>query len=134
MRFGRSLSTCDVESRLGLLRSLYEGNAATRLVAKIGLAPIKTLHLDDPRVYRSVGCQYRAAQAASESAPHVKAQIFNAESLEDLQTLTCDVVVVGSGAGGAVVASELARKGHEVIILEAGEHPERSTSRLSRPR
>lgn len=31
-----------------------------------------------------------------------------------------DVVVVGSGAGGAAVAGELSRKGHSVIVIEAG--------------
>ena len=30
------------------------------------------------------------------------------------------VVVIGSGAGGAVVASELAHKGVDVVCLEAG--------------
>jgi choline dehydrogenase-like flavoprotein len=33
-----------------------------------------------------------------------------------------DVVVVGSGAGGAVVARELARDGRSVIVLEEGGH------------
>ena len=31
-----------------------------------------------------------------------------------------DILVVGSGPGGAVVAKELAEKGHEVILLEEG--------------
>ena len=33
---------------------------------------------------------------------------------------SCDVCVIGSGAGGAVVARELAEKGHSVILLEEG--------------
>jgi choline dehydrogenase-like flavoprotein len=35
--------------------------------------------------------------------------------------LSADVVVVGSGAGGAVVASQLARAGLEVMVLEEGD-------------
>jgi hypothetical protein len=33
---------------------------------------------------------------------------------------SADVVVIGSGAGGATVAGELARKGHSVVVVEAG--------------
>jgi choline dehydrogenase-like flavoprotein len=39
-------------------------------------------------------------------------------------TLACDVVVVGSGAGGAVVAAELAAAGKDVIVLDKGGHYE----------
>lgn len=34
--------------------------------------------------------------------------------------LKCDIVVVGSGAGGAVAGAELAKRGYDVVIVEAG--------------
>jgi choline dehydrogenase-like flavoprotein len=45
--------------------------------------------------------------------------------------MDCDVVVVGSGAGGATAAYELAAAGRSVVVLEAGPHvlPEEFTQR-----
>ena len=44
-------------------------------------------------------------------------------------TLECGAAIVGSGAGGATVAAELAEAGVDVIVLEeGGYHPTESFS------
>ncbi|MFI5290104.1 MAG: GMC family oxidoreductase N-terminal domain-containing protein [Polyangia bacterium] len=51
-------------------------------------------------------------------------RVFGREDYRDDTVLDCDVVVVGSGAGGGVIAAELAEAGLEVIVLEeGGYHP-----------
>ncbi len=40
----------------------------------------------------------------------------------DSRTLEADVCIVGSGAGGAVIASRMAAQGLRVVVLEAGGH------------
>ncbi|TXT11193.1 hypothetical protein VHUM_01944 [Vanrija humicola] len=40
----------------------------------------------------------------------------------ELRTATPDVIIVGSGAGGGVVAKELAEAGLSVLVIESGEH------------
>ena len=48
-------------------------------------------------------------------------------------SLDCDVVIVGSGAGGAVVAAILAEAGQRVIVLEEGPHVPLAEYRQMRP-
>ena len=44
--------------------------------------------------------------------------------IHDNRTLIADVLVIGSGAGGGVVAGELATAGYDVIVAEKGGHNE----------
>jgi len=41
-------------------------------------------------------------------------------SIQHKKELSCDTLIIGSGAGGSVVAAELAKRGDQVIIVEKG--------------
>lgn len=56
----------------------------------------------------------------NQGLPVVQASDIRQTAANGALSLSADVVVVGSGAGGAVAAYELARRGLDVIVLEAG--------------
>ena len=54
------------------------------------------------------------------SAPPATPKSIRTTTLDGDTTLSCDAVVIGSGAGGGVVAAELSAAGKDVIVLEEG--------------
>ena len=54
------------------------------------------------------------------SAPPPTPKSIRTTTLDGDTTLSCDAVVIGSGAGGGVVAGELSAAGKDVIVLEQG--------------
>jgi choline dehydrogenase-like flavoprotein len=54
----------------------------------------------------------------------------DAGTLADGATLKADVVIIGSGAGGAVTAAELAKAGFDVLVLEEGGHHTRADFKM----
>ncbi len=85
-------------------------------------------YYSDPKTFEDVGYELfskrkgRGAAAIRPSAPHpLKVQRLPELRVENLDT---DVCIIGSGAGGAILAYFLAKAGREVTLVERGQYVE----------
>lgn len=121
LRHGKSLRKLPPEAIEAKLEAWTRSGLLRRLMARGLASPAKVRHFDDPKVYAAIGCVYPAAAAQAEEFRWRK-QIEPGASVPAGETLECDVVVAGTGAGGAVVAKELAERGFAVLLLEEGQY------------
>jgi len=136
VRTGRGLARQRGHRILDVLRWVESLPYPLPMLVRYGLAPLKGAHFDAPTVRAALGLDAPPAPArvARVERDRVRAQqVFDGDSLDGLDTLEADVVVVGSGAGGAVVAFELARRGLTVVMLEAGRYFDRGDFTHKRP-
>lgn len=130
LRYGRGIADLKPDQLAALLDGLLEGGFARRLLLRAIAAPIKALYFDDPAIYARLGQHYRDGRPSEEAAlqrvtpddqpGYVRARTRRACDIPEGETLEVDAVVIGSGAGGAVAAYELAAAGHAVLLLEEG--------------
>jgi len=123
-RFRRSFSGLTADEQLAFLEAIYERGAfPERQLLRLVLTPLKLAHFDAPDLFERLECAYRR-EPVSEPLPRYMERAFDAAApdagLEE--TIEAEVVVVGSGAGGAAVAAELAEQGLAVVLLEEGDY------------
>ncbi len=121
----RPFAKAKPERRLALLDAWRTGDPLRRLMLRALVSPLKLAHFDDPALYKQLGCVYDVEKAKAEAKPAYMRDRVHATTDGDL-AVEADVVVVGTGAGGAVVGRELAEAGLAVVFIEEGQYFDRT--------
>lgn len=109
------------------------GTPVSGKLLRVLCLPFKAVYLLDEAVAEATDCRPPVQVPAQIERFRWQQQICAAADCEEDQHLEADVVVIGSGAGGAAAAYELACRGLAVVILEEGEYLDRRdfTGKLS---
>ncbi len=90
------------------------------LLLRALIMPMKLFYMTTDERHEAVGCKFGKDPIQPEEPAGWTRQIHPASEFDADEVVDADVVVVGSGAGGAVVAKELAEKGLAVVMVESG--------------
>lgn len=125
LRFGARFSRLDAGRAARTLEAWAHHPVATvRLAFKGLVSPLKMAHYSEYAVARAIGYDPPPETLAT-NPPH-RAPPRRPVPRGRLGALRCEVAIIGSGAGGAVVAKELAERGRDVVVLEEGEYYDRT--------
>jgi glycine/D-amino acid oxidase-like deaminating enzyme len=117
LRTGRPFHVLSAAQQEALLAK-WQRDPLLKLPLSLVALVYKTVHFDAPHVQRAMGA--RAKPPVQVTEPRWTEQVQAASSWTG-GDVECDVVVVGTGAGGGVVGYELAERGHAVVFVEQGE-------------
>jgi len=118
---GRRLSKLPVAKRQAVLSRLLSA-PPTHWALRAATAPIKVAQVRRPGVHEGLGAPREASLPVAEARPRFLERVMDANDLSGDEEMEVDVVVVGTGAGGAPMANALAKRGHAVLMLEEGDY------------
>jgi GMC oxidoreductase len=105
------------QSRLPFLRQAFQALKRPVTFIFYSVADVNVAGGDNPN-WAAIGYATSRRPASTSSGPKPIRVLPITGEME----LSADAVVIGSGAGGAVVAAELAAAGSDVVILEMGDY------------
>ena len=121
---GHRFASLPLGGRLRVLERL-DAHEPGRLALRGLLTPLKLAHFDDPLIHERLGCRYELETPSTDEPARWRSAVSAASELDEAE-IECDVVVVGTGAGGAPIAAKLSEAGHAVLLLEEGGHHTRT--------
>ena len=129
----RPFSSLSLEDRMAVLAPLGDEPPlpALRMLLRALLTPLKFAHFDRPEMFAHVGCAYELERRERRAAALARRRSPTGATVAEDLTLECEVVVIGTGAGGAAAAYELASRGRAVLLLEEGDFHRRGSFRAS---
>jgi choline dehydrogenase-like flavoprotein len=117
-RTGRRFRDLSADEQERVMRA-WEQNPVLRAPLQAITFAIKFAHFDRQPVYEQLGGRLNVVQGLEQ--PRWLEQVVRGSEWPEDEEVECEVVVVGTGAGGAVVGKELADRGYAVVFVEEGE-------------
>jgi len=118
LQTGRAFYALDADAQDALLQR-WSVDPVTRAPLSLLALVYKLVHFDQSDVYARMGGRLNVVRP--EERPRWMQQVVRGADCADGARVECDVVVVGTGAGGAVVGRELTQRGYAVAFVEEGE-------------
>jgi choline dehydrogenase-like flavoprotein len=121
----RRFSRLSTERQLAFVHEQQALPYPLRMGIRALLTLMKVSHYNDEEKFNALGVRYRAGPSVVPQERWMQ-KITDGSQFTGDREIEADVVVVGTGAGGAVTAMELARQGLAVVLLEEGRYFSRS--------
>ena len=100
------------------LNRIKQIRVAFRILKRLALFIFYTIHEDEAQNPAWESIEYQVPNPPEPEQRPITAYVVPQKT----EILESDVLVIGSGAGGGVVAGELAAAGHDVIVVEKGRY------------